>query len=83
MPGIIKHCTILLIDDDDHSKIFISEKNSYYICNNFDDDYDVDGYDYFNDDVDGYDYFNDDYGDYDYDYCDDYDYDYGYYYYYY
>ena len=24
-------CTFLLIDDDNHSKIFISEKNGYYI----------------------------------------------------
>ena len=29
-PSIIKHCTILLIDDYDHSKIFTSEKNLYY-----------------------------------------------------
>ena len=26
VPRITKHCTILLIDDDNHSKIFISEK---------------------------------------------------------
>ena len=52
----------------------------YYICNNFDDDYDVDGYDYFDDNVDSYDYFDDDYGDYDYYYCDDYNDDYDYYY---
>ena len=26
-----KHCTILLVDDDIRSKIFISEKNKYYI----------------------------------------------------
>ena len=26
-----KYCTIFLIDDDNHSKIFISEKNKYYI----------------------------------------------------
>ena len=25
-PNIIKHCTILLIDEEDHSKIFLSEK---------------------------------------------------------
>ena len=25
------YCTLLLIDDDNHSKIFISEKNKYYI----------------------------------------------------
>ena len=30
-----KYCTIFLIDDDNHSKIFISEKNKYYIrCDN-------------------------------------------------
>ena len=29
-------CTFLLIDDDNHSKIFISEKNKYYI--EYDDD---------------------------------------------
>ena len=26
-----RYCTLLLIDDDNHSKIFISEKNNYYI----------------------------------------------------
>ena len=26
-----KYCAILLIDDDNHSKIIISEKNKYYI----------------------------------------------------
>ena len=26
-----KYCTIFLIDADNHSKIFISEKNKYYI----------------------------------------------------
>ena len=67
---IKKDCTILLIDENDHSKMFLSEKNLYYICNDFDNDYDVDGYDYF----------DDDYGDYDYYYCDDYDDDYDYYY---
>ena len=78
-PYIIKHYTLLLIDDDDHSKKFLSEKNLYYICNNFDDVYDVDGYDYSNYDVDSYDYFDDYYGDYDY-FDDDYDDDYNYYY---
>ena len=40
-PCIIKYCTILLIDDDNHSKIFISEKNMYYISYvGDDDDYD-------------------------------------------
>ena len=67
---IKKDCTILLIDENDHSKMFLSEKNLYYIYNEFDNDYDVDGYDYF----------DDDYGDYDYYYCDDYDDDYDYYY---
>ena len=50
--------------------MFLSEKNLYYICNDFDNDYDVDGYDYF----------DNNYGDYDYYYCDDYDDDYDYYY---
>ena len=27
---ITTYCTILLIDDDNHSKIFISEKNNFY-----------------------------------------------------
>ena len=27
----MKYCTLLLIDDDNHSKTFISEKNKYYI----------------------------------------------------
>ena len=31
--SIKKYCTILLIDDDNHSKIFISEKNLYYTSN--------------------------------------------------
>ena len=26
-----KYCSLLLIDNDNHSKIFISEKNIYYI----------------------------------------------------
>ena len=69
-PYILKYCTISLIDKDDHSKMFLSEKNLYYICNDFDNDYDVDGYDYF----------DNNYGDYDYYYCDDYDDDYDYYY---
>ena len=34
---IKKYCTILLIDDDNHNKIFISEKNMYYIRYNDDD----------------------------------------------
>ena len=36
-PCIIKYCTILLINDDNHSKIFIYGKNMYYI-RYFDDD---------------------------------------------
>ena len=125
-----------MIEDNNHSKIFVSENNRYYIkcdnksiyvkilnefkdikkyyginvyykineitdnyykidkpsiirnCtilliirNNFDDSYNVDGYDYFNNDVDGYHYFDEDYGEYDY-YDDDYDYDDDYYKYY-
>ena len=72
--GIIKHCTILLIDNDNHSKIFISEKNLYYVDNNLDD-----GYIYFNDDVNGYAFFGYNYSNYDYYYCDDYDDDHDYY----
>ena len=52
--NIIKHYTILLIDKDDHSKMFLSEKDLYYICKNFGDAYDVDGYDYFDDDYGNY-----------------------------
>ena len=46
-PCIIKYCTILLIDDGNHSKIFISEKNMYYIgyASDDDDDDDYDNYD--------------------------------------
>ena len=72
-PGIIKNCIILLIHDDDHSKIFISEKNLHYTskdCNDF--GVDVDDYS-FND----YEFFDEDYGDYSY-YDDDCDYDYYY-----
>ena len=68
-PDIIKHCTFLLIDEDDRSKMFLSEKNSYCICNNFDDNYDVDGYGYFDDDYGDYYYFDYDYDDDDH-YCD-------------
>ena len=47
--GIKKYCTILLIDDDDHSKIFISKKNLYYTSNDCH-YFGVDVYDYiFND----------------------------------
>ena len=54
-PHIVRHCTILLIDDDNHSKIFISKNNLYYIscvgdqCYDYDDD-DYDDYDDFDDD---------------------------------
>ena len=50
-PSIIKHCTILLIDDYNHNKIFISEKNLCYINradaddNDFVNDYDIYDYD--------------------------------------
>ena len=27
----LKNCSLLLIDDDNHSKMFISEKNKYHI----------------------------------------------------
>ena len=51
--NIIKPCTILLIDEDDHSKIFISEKNLYFTskdCNHFGVDIDnYENYDYFDD----------------------------------
>ena len=65
-PSIIKHCTILLIDDYNHSKMFISEKNLYYTsCANHDDDDDfvndddfVD-YEYFDDDDSDDDYYDD------------------------
>ena len=37
-PNTKKYCTLLLIDDYDHGKIFISEKNIYYIRYNDGDD---------------------------------------------
>ena len=46
----IKHCTILLIDDDNHSNIFISEKNVYTIKH----------FDYYDSDDDSNDYDSDD-----------------------
>ena len=63
---IIRHCTFLLIDDDNHSRIFISENFFYYIYDgeyyggNFcdDDDNDDDYYDDFCDFCD--DYYHDD-----------------------
>ena len=55
---IIRHCTILSIDDNNHSRIFISEKNIYYTSydyndyhDDYDDDYDDDHYDDHNDDA--------------------------------
>ena len=56
-PNTIKSCTILLIDDYDHSKIFISEKKLYYISRA-----DANDYDFVNDDdfVD-YDHYHDDF----------------------
>ena len=51
-PNNMKHCTILLIDDDNHSKIFICEKNLYnigvkhYVYDNY--------HDYINGDYDDY-----------------------------
>ena len=46
--GIKKHSTILLIDDDNHSRIFISEKNLYYTCKYYDEFFvnDYGNYDY-------------------------------------
>ena len=65
----IKNCTIILIDDNDHSKIFISEKNSYFISKDCDyDNYDYCDY-YYDDDYNCYDDNNDDYYDYDYYNC--------------
>ena len=75
---IIKNCTIWLIDDDDHSKIFISEKHLSYTsndCYNF--GVDVDDYELFDED---YEFFDEDYEDYSY-YDDNYDDDYDDYYY--
>ena len=81
---ITKYCTILLIDEDDHSKIFISEKSLYYSSNDYN-DFGVDDYDYYDENYGEYDYYYDDY-DNDYYYFDDdfnnkycsygYDYDY-------
>ena len=67
-PCIIKLCTILLRDDDNHSKIFISKKNLYYVScvgdkyYDYDDNYNYD--DYYDDCDDDNDYDdNDDYHD--------------------
>ena len=62
---IIRHCTILLIDDNNHSKIFISEKKLYYISCVGDkyydyDDFDGDDHDDFDDDDYDIDEFDDD-----------------------
>ena len=66
---------IIAIDDDDHSKIFISEKNLYYTSNDCDYfGFDVNDYKLFDQ---NYEFFDEDYEDYDY-YDKDYDYDYYY-----
>ena len=62
---IIKNWTILLIDDDDRSRIFISEKNLYYTSNDCD-YFGVDANDYKLFD-ENYELFDEDYEDYDYD----------------
>ena len=56
---IIRHCTVLSIDDNNHSRIFISEKTIYYTSYDYndyhdyyDDDYDDDHYDDHYDDDD-------------------------------
>ena len=87
---IIKNCTILLIYDDDCSRIFISEKSLYYTNNDCDyfgvdvNDYELfdKNYEFFDEDYEDYDHYDDD--DYDDDYYykevnDDYDYDDDYY----
>ena len=53
-PSIIKHCTILLIYDYNHGKIFISEKNLYHISYADDDDDNFVDYDFvdYDDDYD-------------------------------
>ena len=61
-PSIITHCTILLIDYYNHSKIFISEKNLYYSSRADVDDDDFVNDDDFANDYDIYDY-DDDYHD--------------------
>ena len=68
---IMKNCTILLIHDDDCSRIFISEKNLFYTSN--DCDYfgvDVNDYELFDE---NYEFSAEDYEDFDYYYddCDD------------
>ena len=79
-PRIIRHCTILLIDDDNHSKIFISKKKLYYISCFGDkyydyDDFDDDDYDDFDDDYNDIDEFDDDddFDDHDYNDIDEFD----------
>ena len=62
-PSIIKHCTILLIDDYNHSKIFISEKKLYYISRADVNDDDFVNDDNFVNDYDIYDYDDDYYDD--------------------
>ena len=58
-PHIIIHCTILLIDNDNHGKIFTFKKKLYYISCVDDKHYDYDDYD----DYDYDDYLDDDYDD--------------------
>ena len=54
----LKHCTILLTDDNNHSKIFISKKNSYFTskdCDYFDIDISdcrFNDYEFFDEDYD-------------------------------
>ena len=82
MSHIIKNCTISLIDDDDHSKIFISEKKLYYTSNDCDyfgvdvNDYELfdENYEFFDEDYENYDCYDDNYDDDNYDDDDD-DYD--------
>ena len=65
---IKKHSTILLIDDYDHSKMFISKKKLYYTskdCKYFGvdvDDYEFNDYEFFDEDYENYGY-DDDYDD--------------------
>ena len=61
-----KHCTVLLLDDYDHSKMFICKKNLYYTSKDCKylgvdvDDYQFNDYEFFDEDYENYDY-DDDY----------------------
>ena len=61
-PCVKKHCTVLLLDDYDHSKMFICKKNLYYTnkdCKYFGvdvDDYEFNDYEFFDEDYENYDY---------------------------